>query len=375
MLYIRLCSTFDCTCLCVPSAPLVRRSFSISNNPRTVATLVIIGLLALSLLPARFSGWMNWFSSVTDFVTAPVQWPLNVVVGMFKRTGDAGRSRDPVIAGLELERDRFKDAYFRTVSELDRAQSQMAAMSRGLKLNAVLPFKVLPATVVGSVFDGTAQVLRVRAGSRNGVTEGSVAVVSGVDLLGRIPVGGVSSAISKVVPITDPAAGQLSVLIFPAESANLLADSTPAAGDFDIASAIVAQVGPTTTGPNRGGPLEGPVEAPKLRLGAALARPAIGMVVRLRDQRWPASAQMLVVGIISRVDTLPNGREQIQVQPRFVLPVAEVVVRISSDDESAESGPASPSKTPGFNTTLPPNAGPSAGQASPAPVAPNRGRP
>lgn len=353
----------------------MRRSFSISNNPRTLATLVIIGLLALSLLPARFSGWMNWFSSVTDFVLAPVQWPLNVVVGMFKRTGDAGRSRDPVIAGLELERDRFKDAYFRTVSELDRAQSQMAAMSRGLKLNAVLPFKVLPATVIGSVFDGTTQMLRVRAGSRNGVTEGSVAVVSGVDLLGRIPVGGVSSAISKVVPITDPAAGQISVLIFPAESANLLLDSTPAAGDFDIGSAIVAQVGPTTTGPNRGGPLQGPVEAPKLRPGTALARPAIGMIVRLRDQRWPASAQMLVVGIISRVDTLPNGREQIQVQPRFVLPVAEVVVRISSDDESAESGPASVGKAAGFNTTLPPNvsrnAGPSAGSAA----GPNRERP
>ncbi len=286
--------------------------------------MAVCVLLVLALLPSRYSGWTNWFGNVADFIIAPVQWPLNLVVGVFKRSGEAAVSRDPVVAALEQERDKFKDAYFRTLSELDQARAQAAALTRGLQLNSQLPFKLLPAPVIGSVFDGASQLLRVRAGAKNGVTEGAVAAVEGVDLLGRIPIGGVADRISKVLPITDRAARPLSVLIFPGEIGE---DGTTVPG-LEPGAAIAAQL--TATGQ---GTLMGPVEVPRARADGAVVRPAVGMIVRLRDARWPGSAQMLIVGRITRIETQPNGRENITVTPRYVLPVAEVLLRISPDDD------------------------------------------
>ena len=299
--------------------------------------LAIAVLFLLTILPSRYAGWTNWFGNVADFVLAPIQWPLNLVVGVFKRSSEGANSRDPVIAALERERDKYKDAYYRTLGELDQSRTQMAAMTRGMQLNNQLPFKLLPAPVIGSVFDGASQLLRIRAGAKNGVTEGSVVAVEGVDLLGRIPIGGVADRISKVLPIIDRAARPISVLIFPGETAEDLAAEFTAAGaipaaqsavpNLDPGSAIAAQLTPTGSGT-----LSGPVEAPRMRADYTPPRPAVGMLVRLRDSRWPASAQMLIVGRITMIDTQSNGRQIITVTPRYVLPVADVLVRVSGDD-------------------------------------------
>ena len=295
--------------------------------------LAIAVLFLLTILPSRYSMWTNWFGNVADFVLAPIQWPLNLVVGVFKRSGEGANSRDPVIAALERERDKYKDAYYRTLGELDQSRTQMAAMTRGMQLNNQLPFKLLPAPVIGSVFDGASQLLRIRAGAKNGVTEGSVVAVEGVDLLGRIPIGGVADRISKVLPIIDRGARPISVLIFPGEMAEDLASDPAAAAaqlpvpNLDPGSAIAAQLTPTGLAT-----LSGPVEAPRMRADYTPPRPAVGMLVRLRDLRWPASAQMLIVGRITMIDTQSNGRQIITVTPRYVLPVADVLVRVSGDD-------------------------------------------
>ncbi len=300
--------------------------------------LAIAVLFLLTILPSRYAGWTNWFGNVADFVLAPIQWPLNLVVGVFKRSSEGANSRDPVIAALERERDKYKDAYYRTLGELDQSRTQMVAMTRGMQLNNQLPFKLLPAPVIGSVFDGASQLLRIRAGAKNGVTEGSVVAVEGVDLLGRIPIGGVADRISKVLPIIDRAARPISVLIFPGEMAEDLSPepaaaasgasaTPPAVPNLDPGSAIAAQLTPTGLGT-----LSGPVEAPRMRADYTPPRPAVGMLVRLRDSRWPASAQMLIVGRITMIDTQSNGRQIITVTPRYVLPVADVLVRVSGDD-------------------------------------------
>lgn len=295
--------------------------------------LVIAVLFLLTILPSRYAGWTNWFGNVADFVLAPIQWPLNLVVSVFKRSSEGANSLDPVIAALERERDKYKDAYYRTLGELDQSRTQLAAMASGLLVNDELPFKLLPAPVIGSVFDGASQLLRIRAGARNGVTEGSVVTFEGVELLGRIPIGGVADRISKVLPITDRNARPISVLIFPGEMAEELAAEPTAEAkqllvpNLEPGSAIAAQLVPTGSGT-----LVGPVEAPRMRAEYMPPRPALGMLVRLRDSRWPASAQMLIVGRITFIDTQSNGRQIITVTPRYVLPVADVLVRVSGDE-------------------------------------------
>ena len=65
--------------------------------------MAVCVLLVLALLPSRYSGWTNWFGNVADFIIAPVQWPLNLVVGVFKRSGEAAVS-------MEYSRTRRSDS-------------------------------------------------------------------------------------------------------------------------------------------------------------------------------------------------------------------------------------------------------------------------
>ena len=68
------------------------------------------------------------------------------------------------------------------------------------------------------------------------------------------------------------------------------------------------------------------------------------MVVRLQDPNWPASAQMLIIGKIVRVEPKPTEplRQVITVRPVYDLSrLGEVVVRIPEPGAQVIPAPAS----------------------------------
>src|SRR5262249_53195607 len=77
-------------------------------------------------------------------------------------------------------------------------------------------------------------------------------------------------------------------------------------------------------------------------------RPAPGMVVRLVDPAWPASAQMLIIGTVDRIEAAPDSplRQVVIVKPVYSLDRwSEVMIRIA-ESPATPANPTGGAKTP-----------------------------
>ena len=184
-----------------------------------------------------------------------------------------------------------------------------------------LGVRQVAAPVIGRSTEASSSALQVRAGTGRGVVENSVAVVEGLQLLGKVE--RVTSAWCMVRPITDEAAGGIMALIMTGER---------------LDSGIPCRLEPIG-GHRMRGPATWIFEAER----QAPVEIAVGMTVRLRDETWPRSAQMLIVGEVVEVSPAPDEptRTLVTVAPTVPLQrVSEVVLRVPIDPEreSAEGG-------------------------------------
>jgi hypothetical protein len=119
-----------------------------------------------------------------------------------------------------------------------------------------------------------------------------------------------------VRPITDSAAGGLMALVMTSD---------------DLDSGVQCRLEPTG-----GGLLRGPVSWVDNTDRQTPVEITVGMVVRLRDDTWPRSAQMLVLGTVTALDPAPDEptRTIVTVTPTVPLQrVSEVVLRVPIDPQ------------------------------------------
>lgn len=296
----------------------------LSKRPsaRTLLRVALVVLFLLSVVPMRFTKWTTGFSDVAITVSAPVsnavRWVADPLTRPFRR------SADPALAEqykqeLEVARQRALDLEL-TVRELER---QVFELQRGADLTPELGVRQIAAPVIGRFTESSSAALQVRAGSGRGVVENSVAVVEGLQLLGKVE--RVTSAWCVVRPITDNAAGGLMALVMTGEQ---------------LGSGITCRLEPIGGGLMRGPATwewneaqDGPIEI------------AVGMTVRLRDDTWPRSAQMLIVGEVTAVDPAPDEptRTIVTVTPTVPLQrVSEVVLRVPIDPETESNEDGTP---------------------------------
>ncbi len=288
----------------------------LSKRPSTRTTLrvTLVVLFLLSVIPMRFTRWTTGFADVAVTVSAPVsnavRWVADPLTRPFRR------SADPALAEqyrqeAEVARQRALDLELK-VRELQR---QVFELQRGTDLTPELGVSQVAAPVIGRFTEASSAALQVRAGSGRGVVENSVAVVEGLQLLGRVE--RVTTAWCVVRPITDNASGGLMALVMT---------------DQSLDSGIECRLEPAGAGVLKGPATwkfdedrKGPVEI------------TVGMTVRLRDDTWPRSAQMLVVGTVVEVAPAPDEptRTIITVAPTVPLQrVSEVVLRVPIDPET-----------------------------------------
>lgn len=304
---------------------MIHRSPSSALNSRTALLGASLLLLLIALTPTRFSGWTSWLGNLAEILVAPVQQPLTGLVGWLRGPGPSARPNDPELARLVDENNIYRVLYYRTLDEKNRLEQQIVQLQRGLALNPDLPVRQFTAPVIGRYSDLSTELLKVRGGAANGITLNSVGVYDGVYLVGRVV--GVTDRITSVLPITDRSAGEIRIHVFPTE---LAGSAAPDPGMTSIECKLV---------PTGGGRLRGPAESRASRPGEQPPRLAPGMVARLRDASWPRSAQMLVVGVIERIDTAANGREVVTVKPMFDLQrLPELAIRISGEPDAPDDG-------------------------------------
>ena len=138
--------------------------------------LIIFGvtMFLLAILPGRFSAWLERpLVALVEMGTAPVAAPVNWAVRLVRRSPSPGFGGTGPVAE-EVERLRqdaatFKVLYARALDEKERLERQIDQLNRGLALNPALPVRQFPAAVIGFHADLSSSLMKVRAGSVQGV--------------------------------------------------------------------------------------------------------------------------------------------------------------------------------------------------------------
>lgn len=276
-------------------------------------------LLVFSLLPLRFTHWLGALGGPLSRIVAPVTH-LSYQASAWMSGGARATFDDPTTDQLQ----RYETLNRQLSRENQRLRDQIRDLQAGIEY-ARRPVIPVIASVIARSSDPSSPALTVRAGARHGVQVSDVATVRGVQLVGKVE--RVTDRTCIVRPVLDSSYGPIGAEVFaPSSSATLDPGATglrcqlEAAGDV-LRGPLVAE-------------FEGDERSPLL--------PEIGSVVRLSDDVWPESAQMLVVG---RVESVDRDEQQplrfiVTVRPEVDLTrVSEVIVRTSATS-GPEGGPA-----------------------------------
>ncbi|MBL0926817.1 MAG: hypothetical protein IBJ11_04085 [Phycisphaerales bacterium] len=291
-------------------------------SPRATLVIAAAALLALALLPARFTGWVGWFRGPFLAAVGPVSGPLRIV-SKFLRPGERGPGRPVTDSEAELVRQR---------DDAERRANELAAQV--LELNRLLSdFQRQPVAlgsrvrmIEGSVLASQPGrgLVDVARGTTHGIGPGTVVVARGAAAGGQL-VGIVTdrSAVSSVVHlITDRR-------VSPPLMIGVI-------GGEGVMTPEVLQQSPRVQLKPTG---EGLLAADAVGVAEA-ARIAPGAVVRLLDDSWPVSAQMTLLGRVTAVEPTDNPLfRRVVVRPEVdVARVRSVILRIPADGAPGPGG-------------------------------------
>lgn len=288
-----------------------------SVNPKPLAAAVVI-LLLLTVMPARWTGFLGQCSTIADLLVGPVSGPVSALAKWVLPTSQ-GRVDDAALAHAEQEAKRFEMLYLQERAKNEDLRQRNAELANMRMLPEEAPVRLVPARVIGASPDPGTGLIQVRAGRNQDVEINTVAVV-GTQLVGRVVDVDDRTAWVRVItaPLRDrPIRGRICVGDDP---------------DLWLECNLYAQPG---------GTLKGVFE---YKAGMP-ERVAPGMEVRLTDDGgdWPASARMLIIGEITQIDPTTNqvGRYA-TVKPtidRLEL-LSEVTLRVPAPEAIAPNGPS-----------------------------------
>jgi cell shape-determining protein MreC len=275
----------------------------------------------LALFPARWPP-ARWMASLGEVVRLPMRpieeggrrlalW-LRPPRGEFDQFDPEARQRiEALTQELELTEALYAQSQGR-IMELEqmlRELNQPQAML-GSGVSMIVASIRHEARITGTSTNPAIEAVDLRAGSRDGVKLGTVAVFGGVHLVGRIrrvwPLG------SELVALSHPSTGLMRAVVMPRSRP----DAAPDEG-------IVVQLRPVGDGT-----FVGDVRAED-RLSAE-------DVVRLDDTRWPGTAQMMVIGHVESIEEKIDQplRRTVIVRPRYRLnDLSRVVLKIEPPEQ------------------------------------------
>jgi hypothetical protein len=276
-------------------------------NARSTLAAAALALFILALIPSRTSArWTSEIRNPVETIVAPIQATLSKLVRYQPQRPGAP---DADAEALRAQLQEYQLRYHRLTMEIERLNRQIADLSRGAAVMRDLPVRQIAAAVIGSGADPSDTTLKVRAGTREGVTVNSVAVVGGVHLIGRVVE--TRRLECHVRPITDRASDLIQGSIYLTDDVKGPLCALRPTGDGTLRGDVEFQADPTDPA-SAGGP---PIKP--------------GMTVRLEDDNWPPHSWALVVGLIEEVEVLDNQRRRITVRPVFRPDrVSQVTLRV-----------------------------------------------
>lgn len=277
--------------------------------------IVACGAGLLGLMPAKWVQWLGGVREPVAVLVAPVSGPLRAVSGWL-RPAEVTHEESQELRQLREQVYAFERLYLQSLEEIKRLETQSQDMARFRAANPGVTVDPLVRPVIADSSDLSSGIVRVRAGTSDGVSSGTVATVRGEHLVGRVVT--VQGKTCLVQPITTKAAGALGVVILidaPGQATRMLRAALRPVGDGTLMGDVKYELDAITMSP---------------------ITPRLGNNVRLLDdESWPTAAQNLLVGTVESVGPSPNdpNRQRVVVRPRIARldRVGEVMLLITAD--------------------------------------------
>ncbi|MGD9690857.1 MAG: hypothetical protein AB7K52_15055 [Phycisphaerales bacterium] len=310
------------------------------GSSRLALGFVVVALLLSTLLPPGALRWTGWLAQLVERLVIPVQAPVEAVMRRItaRRSGD--ESDSPALDEARDQAELFRTLYRQAQEDVARLRNTIDDLTAGRVIQPGMGVVQIPAPVIGSSGGTGSKILKVRAGSDLGVAAGDVVTFRGIHIVGRV-MSQVDAKFCWVQALTDRASGGANLEGRGRITGHVFLDGADPRRPVDpSAQRVTCLLAPTSDGRLSG-------DAQYVVPTADRAAPAIpiGSVVRLVDDRWPATAQMLVLGRVVRVDPKPNQRLVVTVEPQYDLAaLREVIVRVMGDPNEREgAGTGGPS--------------------------------
>lgn len=276
-------------------------------SPKRLLPFIVMVLMVFALAPTSVTGWVEHARNPLEFLLQPVSHPVRQIAS---KAATSDQPADPRVADLEDRIEQEKLLRAQAEQRVERLRAMVADLQAGLTIAPDAPARSVWASITGVSPDPREGIIVAGRGQRDGVIEGqTVAVARGVHLVGRVV--DVSNRSARIVPITHPRAGLINAMVMTDDpTAGFMAQLLPE-GNGTLTGELVSEA-------------EGVEE---------------GQTVRLSDDAWPASSQMVVIGRVTQVGRKDNQRITVTVRPEFdVARVSEVVLRIPTEPLSSEGG-------------------------------------
>ena len=270
------------------------------------------------LLHDLWLGFGPWPLVLASIVNVPVQ-PLGDFGVRFRnwlwKQGDPLADESERVQILTDQFEELRAVTYAKQLTIEALQEEVRELQEAHRLHEGTAHIVpLFARITSRSPDRAGGIVRLNAGSRHGVTAGTVAVFRGGHLIGRVA-GDVGRLSSWLIPITDPATGFLEVVILPADELEPRMDKAPR-----------VLLRPDGTG-GLVGDLDKSFEVSR------------GDIAVLSDPSWPLGGQGMKVGRLESVtaSTAQPLLETVLVRPQFhAHRLGSVTLKIEVADDADE---------------------------------------
>jgi hypothetical protein len=259
-------------------------------QPERGLLLVSAAVLVLAFLPTRWlAGWTADVGAIVALPLTPLRHAASGAV-TWVRPEKFIQDYDPgTLDRLEVERDTYRGRWHASRLKVEELERQLQQLQQARSVGGESKWTPRTAQVVRHNPAGVGGVLSLNIGSRHGVSAGTVAVVDGDRLVGRVA-DGPAVLTSLLIPLGaagDLASEDLHARILPADDAGLSPDLQ------SIGQPIRLQAVPGSDD------FEGLVER---RVDVAVGDPVrLGM-----DQAWHQTAWGMLIGTVSRIEMVPT---------------------------------------------------------------------
>ena len=293
-------------------------------QPERGLLLVSVAVLVFALLPTRWlAGWTADVGAIVALPLTPLRHAASGAVTWVRPEKFTEDYDSETLDRLEVERDTYRGRWHASRLKVEALERELQQLQRARSLGGEAQWTPRTAQVVRHNPGGGGGVLSLNIGSRHGVAGGTVAVVDGDLLVGRVA-DDPAVLTSQLIPLGasgDIGSRDLQARILPLDDA-LLAPERRTVGEPIILQSIPGS-----------SDFEGLVER---RVDVEVGAPVrLGM-----DQAWHQTAWGMLIGTVVQIDSVPSKPLRKRVVVRGATAperLAAVTLKIQNDSSDTRA--------------------------------------